>query len=385
MQKFRWLVQTLILSTALNAALLCTFFYFLIRDNPLHFSYRPKEEIYHEPPPLTSTLLRRLQTFSFADLVELLDDSRKVEYGYRIRDFALSSLASFHDFDVERALGRGRLSKKQWEYEGRSFLLFPRLQDEDFETLRSFASTERWPFTPRGLFREIQEKGIEKSDPALIHFFCHTPPFILLETLFARTHLPIRKRNLLALTLESGWERVEAFSAKEEQERDFSAAARVAFLIDAIEGGSKTATYLLLITDPLFAVKELDDEQTLKILDLLTVKTQEAQRFVQLTAQSPRCDEVRQKAMGRLAEYRGESTKEIAGHFYEKPGLKELRPLFRQQPPAAPDPATHIIQPGESLWLIARKYRVPIELLIETNHLQSTVIRPGHLLKIPHT
>jgi hypothetical protein len=383
MQKTRWILQTLILSAALNVALLSIFFYFLIRDNPLHFAYKPKEEVFCEPPPITPTLLGRLHAFSFAELVELLKDQRKLEYGYRVRDFALSALASFHEFDVERALGRGELSKRRWESLGNSFLLFPSLSDEDFDKLQNFAKKEKWPFTAKGLFKALRKNGIEMSDPELIGYFCHTPHFVFLETLFARTNLRFKKRNILALASENSWDQLERFWLQQQENRDFSQHTRQVFLMDAIEAGSKTAAYLLLITDFDFAIQQLEDAQVVKVLDLLTVQTQEALHFATQIAASCRGDEVQQRAMQRLAEYTHKPLKEIAGHFYEKPHQKHLRPLFREAPPAAPDPSVHIIQPGESLWLIAKKYQLPLEVLMEANHLQSTLIQPGKTLKIP--
>lgn len=376
----KWVLQTLILSVALNGALLCTFFYFLIRDNPLHLAYQPKEEREERPPPITPTLLGRLHTLPVEQLKELLQDQRKIQHGYRVRDFALGALASFHDVDVERGVGKGKLAKRKWEYGGDSFLLFPGLQDADFDQLQTFVAEEKWPLTPRGLFRLLRSAGVDKSDPALVHFFCHTPHFILLETLFARTELPIKKRSVLAVALESGWENLETYYEKQQTGTDFSDAIRQKFLVDAITEGSKTAVYLLLITDSTFACEELEDGQVVHLLELLTIKTQEAMQFAKLIVESPRSDSVRYRALERLSDFTG---RDLAGHFYEKPGLKKLRPVFREQPPAAPEPSTHIVQPGESLWLIARKYQVTLEKLMESNHLQSTSIRPGKSLKIP--
>jgi hypothetical protein len=383
MQKSRWILQTLTLSVALNAALLFTFFYFFVRDNPLHFAYKPKEEHYEKEPPMTPTLLNRLQAFSFEQLVELLADRRKVEHGYGVRDFALGALASYHDFDVERGLGRGELSKRKWEFSGNSYMLFPRLEENDFELLQKFAARERWPFTPKGMFKIIRQIGVENCDPALIRYFCHTPHFALLETMFARTQLPLQKKTLLSLALESGWESLEAYYQRQKEGVDFNAQTRQAFLMNAISNGSKTAAYLLITIDGSFAQKNLDDDQLVKTLTLLTVKTQEALHFAQVAASSPRSDAVREAARERLSFYTGGPPDDFAGHFVEKPGLKELRPVFRQRPPAAPDPRTHIIQPGESLWIISKKYQVPMEVLMEENHLQSTIIQPGKSLKIP--
>ena len=392
MRNPRWIFQALILSALLNVALLGVFFYFLIRDNPLHFSYRPKETLHAQHPPIPPGFLERLPSIAFAHLLELLADERKMETGFQVREISLGALALFHHFDVERGLGRGKLSKHIWEYEGARFLMFPGLSRTDFETLRNFAYLDQWPFTTQGLFERIRRSELENCDQGLIHFFCHTPEFVLFETLFARTHLPIQKRSVLSLALEGGWENFAAFSEKQRTGVDFSSEMRQRVLLRAIDEGSKTAANLLLITDAPFAIHQLDDAHLTLVLDLLStqtpqsVKSQSAQpefvQFLQTIAASARIDAIRQKALARISEYT--SPCEVAGHFYEKPGHKDLRPVFRQAPPAAPAPTAHVVQDGESLWIIARKYKISIDALMEANQLHNSVIRPGKALKIPH-
>ena len=383
MRNPRWSFQALILSVTLNVALLGVFFYFLIRDNPLHFAYQPKESLHVRHPPIPSGFLQRLPSVGFDHLIELLADERKMEYGFQVRELALGALALFHHFDVERGLGRGKLSKHIWEYEEARFFMYPGLSRTDFETLRHFALKDQWPLTSQGLFERIRETGLENCDQGLIHFFCHTPEFVLFETLFARTHLPIQKRNVLNLALEGGWEKFAAFSEEQRIGIDFSSETRQQVLLGAIDEGSKTAAHLLLMTDAPFAIHKLDDVHLMRVLDLLGTKTAESLQFVQNIAASERIDAVRQKALARIAEYTGTTSCEMASHFYEKPGQKDLRPVFRGAPPEPLAPTVHVVQEGESLWLIARKYKVSIDVLMETNQIHSSVIRPGRTLKIP--
>ncbi|MFZ0566133.1 MAG: LysM peptidoglycan-binding domain-containing protein, partial [Chlamydiales bacterium] len=141
--------------------------------------------------------------------------------------------------------------------------------------------------------------------------------------------------------------------------------------------------YLLLVTDFQFATRKLDDSQVCQVLHLLSVKSNEALSFAKKMAASNRGDLVCREAKEWLADILELSEEEVAGRFVPRPGIGELRPIFRDPPPASPPPQVHLIQPGESLWLIARKYSVSIDALIEFNHLPSTVIRPGQTLKIP--
>lgn len=380
--KSRWLVQILILSGGLNLALLATFFYFLIRDNPLHFSFPPiVEKIEKHAPP---SLLPKLTAASYEQLLQLLSDKRIVEEKYKVRDFALGTLATFHDFDVTRALKRGKLSQVKWVFEESSFSLFPGLADEDFRHLQLFAMQERWPFTTQALFRAISEG---KADLSLQVFFCHSAEFLVFETLFARTQVPLQKGVLLKMALEGGWGKLQAFYEEQEKGCDLSDSRRQKLLVDYLEAGSKTAAYILLLTDYSFALNDLDDRRVCMLISLLTTKTSEAQSYVQKLTELPRSEAVKNQAMKTLSSYLGD---EVAGRFVVKPGkgvgepgIGELRPVFRDKPPASPSPQLHVIQPGESLWLISKKYQVPVEALMQANQLQSPVIRPGKTLKIP--
>ncbi len=382
MSKSPWLRQTLILSVLLNIALVGTFFYFLIHDNPLHFSYKPKAEGEYEDLEIAETLLGRLHALPYDKLLALLGDTRKMQHGYMVRDFALGALASFHDFDIGRCLGR-KIASRKWESSGDTFLLFPGVSDEDFEQLQHFARTQLWPFSAKGLLRLIADKGIEESNTHLVNFFCHTPQFVLLETLFARAKAPVLKKNILSLALECGFDQIDEFYQRQEKNADFSPSIRQEFLLEALNKGSKTAAELLLLTDKKFAIQDLDNEQLLKIIDLISIDSPQGSQFLEMVAATPRSEVLREKALKKLSRYVNKGKEEVAGHFVEKPGLKNLRPTFRQEPPKAPDPRFHIVQPGESLWIIGRKYGVPLEVLMEANHLQSTVIQVGKSLKIP--
>lgn len=291
--KARPFAKAFIVSSACNLLLLCICLALVVDGGRIHFALRPFQP---RLPRLAPALMQRLTRLSFEQLVALLDDKRAVGGSYRICDFALAALESWHDFDVDRGLKRAWLSKVFWEWEGQRFFFIRSLLDEDFKELRSFAKRELFPFTPKGLFVRIANQGIDKSDPELIRFFCHTPHFILLETLFARTHLPIRKRDVLMLALECGWEKLEAFYKRQQDTADFSAEQRICFLLEGIELGAKSAAYLLLITDPEFASENLSDDQIMRLLNLCSVPTQEVAHFAKKIATSARRAPVRELA-----------------------------------------------------------------------------------------
>ncbi|BAU22807.1 hypothetical protein THC_0411 [Caldimicrobium thiodismutans] len=72
-----------------------------------------------------------------------------------------------------------------------------------------------------------------------------------------------------------------------------------------------------------------------------------------------------------------------------KPGQKLLvkilppvRPEERELPAAGED-KYHIVKPGETLYSIALLYQVPLEKLMEANHLENNIIVVGQKLRIP--
>ena len=54
------------------------------------------------------------------------------------------------------------------------------------------------------------------------------------------------------------------------------------------------------------------------------------------------------------------------------------------QPDGKQSKYIYSVRPGDSLWLISRKYGVTVEALMKLNNLHDTLIYPGQQLKIPH-
>ncbi|MFO7723035.1 MAG: transglycosylase SLT domain-containing protein [Bacteroidales bacterium] len=68
--------------------------------------------------------------------------------------------------------------------------------------------------------------------------------------------------------------------------------------------------------------------------------------------------------------------------FYEEMGNRESKPETAK-PSVAASGRVHIVKKGESLGVIASKYRVSVNALKAKNHLKSTLIHPGQKLIIP--
>jgi lipoprotein-anchoring transpeptidase ErfK/SrfK len=70
----------------------------------------------------------------------------------------------------------------------------------------------------------------------------------------------------------------------------------------------------------------------------------------------------------------------MAATVQERLGEVNLRLIF--SPTMTPDAATHVIEPGDTLSKIARKFHMTLELLMAANGLRSDRIRPGQRLKV---
>jgi hypothetical protein len=410
-KRVKWLTQALLISGTLNIALIATFIYFVIQKEKtaISFELKPAEAAL---PPSNQEVLRAYSTLSFQDLLLRLEDREIIEEGYSKRDLALSCLVAFHHFDIEKALGGDSFQKRKIAFKSQDGLemidvvAFPGLSDAQFEALGHFAQVEKWPFRSKGLFFEIQ-RCKQACDPSLLDAFFLTSEFQSVSLLFARSEAPLDKMRILNLLIEGDWGIIEKFLDEQKRLQDLSANRRLAFLIDYIHRGSAIAAQLLLETDFEFACKRLDDPHVLLLLDLLKEKTYVLESFSKILIISPRSDQVWKKAAAKLYAFAGEEFKEGAydhlktlARFMPQAmpqavvqNAANLNPIVNPAPVATPAPPAkqkkgqriHRVQEGESLWKIAKKYRVSIEAIIKANHLETDKLRPGKELIIPES
>lgn len=379
-KNLRWLFQTLVLSLFLNIIFVSLFFYFLVRQNPFPFEFDYTPTLLQKVKPLTNKeQIEELYLLSYEKLFDQLNDDKVLEDGYSKRDLALSILVEKYHFDLKRALKKNALSTKVMECDGRCLPLFPGLKASDFELIKTFAIKEKWPFTAKGLFALTKAKGLEK-EPTLALAFLQTPEFQLVESLFKDSKVPIKKKWLLTMILEGDVSYFLQYYQEQTKTFDLSEEKRESFLVNYIKAGSKTAASLLLMTDWDFALRRLDDQTLLCVLDLLPSNSKKASFFAKELLKFPRSDLV----LGKARKLAGiEDAKEVAQIRPPRPSIGELRPQFRDRPPSSPSPNQHIIQNGETLFTIARKYHVSMEDLKRINQLPSTSITPGKTLKLP--
>jgi LysM repeat protein len=146
---------------------------------------------------------------------------------------------------------------------------------------------------------------------------------------------------------------------------------------------SETAAELLVRTDFAFVLKKLEDKGVISLLTLLKTKSEESERFCIELLRSSRSDAVWQAAGDRLYAYAGEL---VQGPIDPKAALTRF---------AKPEPVkvavqspvrtgkSHVVKEGESLWKIARAYKVKLDDLVQLNGLERDRLLPGMTLKIP--
>ncbi len=221
--------------------------------------------ICRKSPPLqagytsSGRLILSLRQMPFEQLVHKLEETEPVECGYLQRDIALSCLVSKFHFDVQRALQSQKLPVRMVKIQGRehlgSFPLYPGLGDREYQSIVHFAKTERWPFSPEGLFMRLQQSG-ENLPKSLVNAFVMTDEF----KEFQKKLSPIRALELVRMMLEVDWSAVA-------KAQNYPTPFQILQLF--ISEGSRAAAKTLLQTETQYALRQLDDETILQILDLL--------------------------------------------------------------------------------------------------------------------
>lgn len=396
-KRVRWLTQALIISGTINIGLISTFIYFVLKEKqqPLATQENPVSKIASKKNSQNLTLQQVIAGYSrlsYHELLLRLENKDFVEEGYSKRDLALACLVAFRHFNLERALGGLNIQKRRIGFlteEGKErfeVTIFPGLADYQYEAIIQYAKTEKWPLTPHGLFIQIQSLTGSK-DPSLLDAFYLTPEFHYLYALFIRSGSSIKKEMLVQILSEGSWELLENFAQELRKTSDFSAERRRAFLMQHIQQKSASAAQVILQCDYEFALKKLDDAQVLLLLDILSLKTPEV--FVKELSASPRSDAVLNKARVILNLMKGEPAETFASAEPKPVALvpkEAVEPAIQFTKPIEKQKKNHLIytiQPGDNLWKLARKYKVPIEVIMKLNKLESDRLKPGKQIEIP--
>lgn len=419
LEQIRKLTRLLLISCAGNIALLAFLFFYISKEAPP----RPYCELKPATPeellePLAfeknnAEVLRQFKDLSIEQLTEKLNDTQLVENGFTQRDLALSALLFFHHFDLNRALP-GSLYPTQIRKIplGKNktghiveLSVCPGLTNEQFSSIIQFLKLEKWPITAHGMFNQLKRQG-KNHNPTLQEAFFLTPEFISAEVLLNRSQLKIETRQILNLVLEGPWKILSDLNAQQKIAQDLSSARRQRFLLDYIAYKSKEAAYLLLKIEIEFTSKKLDDKHLLVMLELLEEKTPEAERLAKILITSPRSDLIWNLAATRLFQYANEplppeGLRQAALQRFilvrpaktKLPSFSSLEIKSKTSPPEKviippkikpPIEKIYIVQEGDSLWKIAKRFKVDIDFLQTYNKLHSDFLKPGTTLKIPN-
>ncbi len=387
-KKFRILTLSLIFSGALNIGLVATLIAIKTEDGRPNLAASPKKSTLKVQKISNLAVLDAMSKLSFRELVTLLTNRELIEEGYAKRDLAVSALAAYHHFNLEKALSSTELQKRTLILgENRSLELYPGLSDEQFEAIIRFAYQEKWPLTGQGLFALIKKIP---GDESLAQAFLLTPEFYAIQALFQKTEAAQDPALLLQLIAEGNWDLLNRFAKEQEQMLDLSVEKRRRLLLSYLTNHSPTAAKLLLKTDLDFVLKRLDDRGILDLLSMIGQKSEEAQEFCVALLQSHRSDAVWNAAVTKLYAFAGEPLPEpfdlraAAARFApSKVVTSESKKLVIT---VAPEPAAarfHTVQEGESLWKIARQYKVKVEELVQLNGIEKDKLFPGMTIKIP--
>ena len=397
----RWLTQALIISGTLNIGLIATFAYFVVKEKQetLVIELKPtSKEATH--PVTNSQLLRSYSLLPYQELLLRLESKDLIEEGFTKRDLSLACLVAFHHFNLDKALGGLDLQKRTIPFtnsEGQETIdipVFPGLADYQFQAIIQYAKTEKWPLTSQGLFYELKRSS-SSHDPTLLDAFYLSPEYHAVYTLLAKTGIAISREQTIELICQGEWKSLSDLTYAQRFSLDLTRDKRRLFLLDYLNNHSMLAAKILLDSDLDFILKRFDDAQILNILDLYPEKNSTVENFAKELFISPRTDALRKRAASILFALAGEPLPEPYDHqialqrFFPQPTPKPIEVVTPTKAPVPAAPSVkskkrlHTIEPGDSLWKIARKYHVSVEAIMRLNHLETEKLRLGKQLEIP--
>ena len=399
-QRARVLTQALIISGTLNIGLVSTFIYFILKEKQEVVSLERSLSSSASKPSFTNDqILKAYSRASFQELVILLGNKELVEEGYAKRDLALACLTTFHCFPLSKVLGESDLQKRVISFQGTTvdekveLRVFSGLKDEHFEAVLQFARTEKWPLTTQGMFLLLQ-KTRPSYDASLLEAFYVTPEFHHMQALVQKSAPSIEKSALVDLLMAGTWEQLKKISEKLRLLQTYDEeSSRNVLITYAFGFNSKIAISILLQHQREYVLKRLNDEQILSFFDLGGEQKESLESMSKELLLSPRSDVIRQKA----ASYLYSTVQELMPQPYDyQAALNRFFPERIQKDLVIPastqavpkievirNSKIHVVQEGDSLWKIARKYGTTVDSITKLNRLESDRLKLGKKLEIP--
>jgi len=326
-------------------------------------------------------VLKNYLTLSFQELVQKLLIKTEVEPGLKRRDLALSVLVNSYHVDIEKALNRQYISFLPLSFkEGANLKVVPicrGLIDADFEVIYRFIKQEAYPLTGKGLFFKIKI-GIKDAD--LINTFYLSDSFSKIFDALKLQDVAITSEQLLQVLLKGDYQDMERYL-------NFIQKAPLhveEFLTHFMSLGSEMAASLLL-ERPQFSVKTLTDKQAMSFIKLLSAYPDKQKKIADELFSSFRSDLFKQEIinMGLAKALPKEEVQKTEVNViikkFDHPLKKETVTVSKVEKIQR----TYVIQEGDSLWKISRKFKVDVEKLKKANNLDSENLKPGKTLVIP--
>lgn len=440
LQKIKRLRKALLISCFLNIVLgMVSLFFAYKQENanalkPFHITTRL---LTHKILPEENSLGQKLASLkekNFEDLVLALKDITLIQDGYRERDFALACLVKFHFFNIEKAFSSLSFPKQKRKVifydkslKKNEILLYPDIEEAHFEKALAFAEIEKWPFTTLGLFQKLKEEKIQ--DPSLLYAFQLTTEFKTMERLFQEVADKVKLTELIDIIASGKW--LDFLSKLDMINRaDFTLIElRRRFLLDYIHNQSVTAAEVFLKIDMEQAVKKISDKDALTILKILDKRSAISAKYALSMLVSPRSDDIWMEAAKRLYQFSYETIptvlkkKEVLARFVPhllknkeinfsksknlsskeselkkklfskapiepsneraKPKSASLSLLKAKEKEAPKSRKAYLVQEGDSLWKISRRFGVDINEIKKLNHLESDFLKPDTLISLP--
>lgn len=397
--QIRSLTIALFISAALNLILVAYMFFWALTDRPP----MPYFEAVHMPPakemrqatnPTNALVVRSYNALPYEQLVLKLQKKGLVEDGFSERDLALAVLATYYDFDIDKALSsRPTPLQRRWMSLGEgqeSIQVFPGLSNEDHEAVLAYLKTEKWPFKAKGLFQFLKKEST-RNDPTLTEAFILTPEYSWIEKLFKDTS--VDKNSLVALLAEGEWGAVSSLVERVKKQKEPLPEMRQRYLLTELQNGSKQAGIILLQSDYDFALKRLKDESVDSMVKNMTVADPLTLKYLSAIAASPRSERTKQQALKQYEALSGKKWEPLVSR--EIPVIKTLpvkpktaapiqaKPVAAKPKPAPVKDTLYIVQEGDSLWKLSKRYKIPVERIKSYNQLKSDALKPGSALRIP--
>lgn len=302
---------------------------------------------------LSEDFLKDMSNASLEELFSLLKDETYL-YGRPLKLWALSMLMIAHHIDITPVLSKPLTyttltgPSVQW--------LLPNIDNKEFSVIIEYLQSRKYPYTSKGLFL-ILEKTVEEGwvDEDCLYHFCLTPEFLYLRTLLAGAEIRASSiASLARMVIRCGAELFFALCSEENRNTIISDAQRQKILKSYLDCEESLAALLLLVHDSDAVLHEFCDEDLQKVIRLLPENSPYSHDFLSKLSCSPRREQLSKSDLIRDAVIVQEN-----------------------------QDREYIIQEGDSLWLIARKFGIPMEKIIQRNRLTHDRLLPGKVLKLP--